>query len=282
MNPTVRSILVPTDFSDDAALAMLHGLRIAVAFRASLDVLHVEPQNDTADWHWSPDAIRALQRWGQLPAVAGPKELAALGIAARRSTATGLAADEAIFRELAAAHADLVILASHGRTGVDRWLQPSVTAPVARQAASLTLLLPRAHPGFVDADTGLVTLRRILVAVDHRPHPAPAYEAAWLFGRNLGPPELEMATLHVGTEHPETDLQRVEPGWRSFHWTEAGNPVDRIAHVAREWGADLVVAATEGRTHWLDGLRGSTVERLIDHLPAPLLVVPADWGEAPE
>jgi nucleotide-binding universal stress UspA family protein len=51
--------------------------------------------------------------------------------------------------------------------------------------------------------------------------------------------------------------------------------VDTILAVARERAADLIVMTTEGRSGFLDALRGSTTERVLRSGALPLLAVPA-------
>jgi nucleotide-binding universal stress UspA family protein len=54
-----------------------------------------------------------------------------------------------------------------------------------------------------------------------------------------------------------------------------GFPVDLITEEAAQWGADLVVVGSHGKG-WLDRLLiGSVTERLLNRLPASVLVVPA-------
>lgn len=279
LNPRIRSILVPTDFSDASVVAFDHALKIATKFNAELDVFHVEPKNDTSDWHWAPGVVDTLVRWGDLPKGATEADLAKAGIRARRTMSSGVAADEAIFQELAASHADLVVLSTHGRHGLARWLQPSVAAPVALKGASLVLLVPDGVKGFVRHNTGLAEIDRVLVPIDHRPHPAPAYDAAVLLTKAFAGEAVELATLHIGGDDlPETDLLRAPASWKVHHWLEDGIVVDRLVARADAWKPDLIVVVTEGRRNWLDAVRGSTVERLIDRgLRSPLLIVPSDW-----
>lgn len=283
LTPRIRNILVPTDFSDASVVAFDHALKLAVAFRAELDVFHVEPKNDTSDWHWAPGVVETLVRWGELPNGASPDDLAKLGVRARRTMSSGVAADEAIFREVADSHADLVVLSTHGRSGLARWLQPSVAAPVATKGAALVLLLPPGVDGFVRHNTGLAALARVLLPIDHRPHPAPGYDAAVLLTKAFAGEQVEVATIHVGGDGlPETDLLRVPENWKVHHWIEDGVVVDRVIARADAWKPDLLVVVTEGRRNWLDALRGSTVERLLARGPrCPVLIVPSDWtGES--
>lgn len=277
LHPRIRSILVPTDFSDASVVAFAHALRLALAFKAQLDVFHVEPKNDTTDWHWAPSVLETLIRWGELPAGATIADLERLGVHARRSIVSGLSAEQAIFQEIASSHADLVVLSTHGRSGLEGWLQPSVALPVAVEGAIPVLVLPPECPGFVRTNTGIGGIGRVMIAIDHRPHPAPGFDAAKLLLQLLPNPDIEIANLHVGEVLPETDLLSVPGDWKVHHWLDQGSAPDRIAARAAEWKADLVVAITEGRRNWVDNLRGSTVERLIRKVRTPLLIVPSDW-----
>jgi len=51
--------------------------------------------------------------------------------------------------------------------------------------------------------------------------------------------------------------------------------LDGILHEAAEWRADLLVVGSHGKGWGKRMLVGSVTERLINHLPASLLVVPA-------
>lgn len=276
--PQIRSILVPTDFSEEAQVAFAHALKLALAFKADLDIFHVEPHNDQSDWRWAPRVLETLIRWGVLPADATASDLDKLGIRARRTMAVGQAADAAIFNELANSHADLVVMATHGRSGLDRWVQPSVTTPLAQRGSVPVLLLPPHVRGFADVRTGEGGLERILVPIDHRPHPAPGFDAARLFAQTVPGPNVEIMTLHVGKTHPETDLLRIEPEWQLAQLTLQGNALDRITETVYRWSPDIIVTVTEGRRNFMDAVRGSTVERLFQRVRTPMLMVPAEWG----
>lgn len=276
--PPIRNILVPTDFSDDAELAFAHALRLALALEAQLDILHVEPGNVESDWHWAPRVLDTLKRWGHREAEVSATGVAAYGIRVRRTMASGVAADAAILEEIAASHADLVVLATHGRAGLERWLQPSVSEAVLRRRPVPVLLIPAGSKGFVDLASGEASLHRVLVPIDETPNPAPAFDGAIAFLRGLAGGEAQLATLHVGTGNPHVDLLEAPPGWDVFHWNASGPVVDGILGVASTWHPDLIVAVTEGRRGFLDALRGSTVERLVAAAATPVLVVPADWG----
>ena len=63
MNPSIRAIVHPTDFSDLSAAAFAHALRIALATRSKLHLVHVS-QYDAHEALAFPQARRLLVQWG--------------------------------------------------------------------------------------------------------------------------------------------------------------------------------------------------------------------------
>lgn len=59
-------------------------------------------------------------------------------------------------------------------------------------------------------------------------------------------------------------------------WTfiEEGKPSEIILKVAEEWGADLIVLGTHGRTGLSHLLMGSVAEKVVRHSTKPLLIIP--------
>jgi nucleotide-binding universal stress UspA family protein len=172
---------------------------------------------------------------------------------------------EAVAEQVQAWGVELVVLASGGRTGWAKWFLPSVAQAIARSAGVATLLL---RPGTPWPDPP--RLRRILVPVDHDPRPEPALSEAARFARALGAEDGEIRLLYAG---PVLDAPRVRPpavpGWS---WTEVVSdapPVEAILSAAA--AADLVVMASAGRRGLGDHLWGSTVERVFERCPCPLV-----------
>ena len=88
---------------------------------------------------------------------------------------------------------DLLVMATEGRTGLARLLNPSVAETVSHQTKSHTLMLPKGGRGFVDPQTGKTSLKRVLCALDpkqgpaHRPRLSKAMAAGVRWGRNGDP-----------------------------------------------------------------------------------------------
>lgn len=57
-----------------------------------------------------------------------------------------------------------------------------------------------------------------------------------------------------------------------------GKPSDEIVAAANQWGADLIVIGTHGRTGLMHMIMGSVAESVIRHSNIPVLVVPSKAG----
>jgi nucleotide-binding universal stress UspA family protein len=171
---------------------------------------------------------------------------------------------------------DLVVLAAHAHRGRMRWGEDSMSQPIAQAAAAAALFLPYGCEGFVSRADGSDSLRKVLLPIDRMPNPEPALEAARRLAWGLQCPEVEFTLLHVGG-HGDMPAVRTEErsGWTWRKETRQGEVVDTILAVARERAADLIVMTTEGRSGFLDALRGSTTERVLRSGAFPLLAVPA-------
>src|SRR6516225_10121589 len=133
----IRSIVHPTDFSDLSAAAFAHALRIALAARSKLHLLHVS-QYDANEVLAFPHAQRLLAQWGLSHADDPPWTIASkLGIEVDNIRIKLQEPTQAIVDFLSEHGSDLVVLATHGRDGVAHWLQGSVAEGVFRRSSLL-------------------------------------------------------------------------------------------------------------------------------------------------
>jgi nucleotide-binding universal stress UspA family protein len=272
-----RRILHPTDFSAASEIAFVHALRLAVAARAEIDVLHATAERTTETWTEFPGIRDTLRRWdgdgrpadpaggprahgirvGKIMAIDGDPVHAAAGFVQEHPT-------------------ELVVVATEQRRGMARWTHRSTAEPIARESGAMTLFIPGQTRGFVSWETGEVRLERILVPVDHAPSPRAAIDAVEALAKGLGVSGVTARLLHVGeaTSMPEASAPRdAACGWDVT--TRSGSPVDEIVGAAEAWAADLIVMATAGHADVLDALRGSTTERVLRLARCPVLAVPA-------
>ena len=183
--------------------------------------------------------------------------------------------------------ADLMVLATHQRNGVARWLYREVASALVSRSALPALFVPLGVDGFVDLDSGHTRLQRIVLPIDQHPHPRPAIEIlpAIVGAFHAGPVAVEL--LHVGTAAtlPRVHLPEVD-GWSWTTRVTDGDVVEGILRTAAAEAADLLVLTTQGRRGFLDALRGSITERIVRGAHCPVLTVPtllpatADGGTA--
>lgn len=222
-----------------------------------------------------PGVRKTLARWGILPANVRGEEVAKIGLRVSKILAVNSNPVESIIRRFESHPPDLIVLATHQRAGVDRWVRKPVAEPLARRSRAMTLFVPRTGRGFVDPARGDVSLKKILVPINHNPSPQGAVEIAFHFARALGGEDVQFVLLHVGSgaappsvEHPKG------PGWSFQEIARSGGTVDVILDAAAECRSDLLVLPTQDRADFLDALRGSTTERVVRGAPCPVLAVP--------
>lgn len=69
-------------------------------------------------------------------------------------------------------------------------------------------------------------------------------------------------------------ISEILKGEKIWTFVELGKPFEEILKVADEWGADLIVLGTHGRTGLSHLLMGSVAEKVIRHSTKPLFVIP--------
>ena len=276
--PFVYSVLHPSDFSEASHAAFTHALATVLYRQADLTIMHVVPQGGAVDvWTDSPPVRGTLRDWGLLqPDSPRSAVYAKLSILVSKINVRSSDPLETILEHLEQRPADLVVLATEGRQGLPRWLKPSIAEGIARRSKTMTLFVPSHVNGFVSKTDGRISLKRILVPIDHRPSPDDAVSYAMRAGVMSHELPVEITLLRIGptADWPALDLPELQScTWKKVH--RQGEPVEQIVRAAEELSADLIVMATEGAKGILGALRGSVTEKVLRRTPCCLLAVPA-------
>ncbi|HEX6649099.1 MAG TPA: universal stress protein [Pyrinomonadaceae bacterium] len=270
----IESVLHPTDFSEGSLVAFHHALKAAILAKTRLTLLHVSTEGDSK-WSQFPGVRETLERWGMLPKGSLKSAVGELGIDARKVVANESEPVEAVIRYLLKHPADLIVLSTSQRGGRIPWLGKSVAEPVMRKSAEMTLLIPGDVEGFVSGKDGSVKLNNILIPIAQTPRPEPALVTAAKFVERLNATAGTFMVLHIGTANTMPAVRFPEvAGWTWKKELRNGEVIEGIVKTAREFKADLIVLATDGRNGFLDGLRGSHSERILRYGVAPLLTIP--------
>jgi nucleotide-binding universal stress UspA family protein len=271
----IRSIVHPTDFSDLSGLAFAHALRITLATKSRLHLLHVS-QHDTGGALAFPQARRLLAQWGLSEESDSPSMIATkLGIEVHNSRVNWQEPTQGIVNFVREHSSDLIVLATQGGDGVEHWLRGSVSETVSRRSSVPTLFVAPGARGFVGQVGGDIRLRRALVPVDFSPAPEKAIRTIQRIGRLLTGADIIVHLLHVGRSAPSVNIKALNSLPLPPIMLRQGNVVKSIVDTAIEFEIDLIGMPTAGHLGILDALRGSTTERVIRHAPCPVLAVPA-------
>ena len=276
----IKVIFHPSDFTEGSEVAFAHALKIALIAKSELDILHVS-EKDPEGWSDFPGVREMLERWRVLPPNSPRNAVASIGISVRKVVMKGKNPVDAASQFLEENPTDLVVLAAHTHKGRMSWSRSKeMSRPIATASETAALFVPYGVEGFVSRADGNPNLKNILIPVDSAPGPGPAIEAATRLTWALQCPEVTFTLLHVGKtgEMPAIKTEEQE-GWTWRKLTRDGEVVDTILSTAKEVRADLIVMTTAGRDGFLDGLRGSTTERVLRGGTVPVLAIPAGMAK---
>jgi nucleotide-binding universal stress UspA family protein len=272
----LTKIFHPSDFTAGDEGAFIHAVRLALAARAELNILHANADAREVDWDDFPSVRRALEKWGMIAPGSSKEAVHDLGLDVRKVKRRSNDPVQTILEHLESREPDLVVLATHQRRGLSRWMNRPIAEPIARHSRIMTLFVPRRVVGFVSPENGVVHLENVLLPIDRAPDPQRAIDAAATLALVFQSPQVHFTLLHIGREDEWPDLELpLQPGWTMEKITANGEVLDRILTTSEEKDADLVAMATEGRDGFLDALRGSTTERVLREAKCPVLAVPA-------
>jgi nucleotide-binding universal stress UspA family protein len=250
-----------TDLSGNDEIAFEHAVVLAENSGSQLASVHARVGPDVQ--RQLPHASELLARWGR------KREVLHERIVHRCCED----ATETLLDTLVRLKPDLVVAATHARTGLERIFAGSVAEGVARNVSSPTLLLPLDGRRIVDGGTGAVHLERMLLPAGSTEEAEQTIEAAQELARLFGAENVEFVLLHVdyGPFAPEP-----EPpvGFKLTHHPANGDLHAAILETANRLDVDAVVMVTRGHDSLADVLLGSHTERILHECRRPILWVP--------
>jgi len=274
-NATRATIVHPTDFAPGDASAFAHAVAMTLASKSQLCLLQVRDEDEA--FFSQTLGLRhvrdLLVRWGKLaedtPYDRWESELdvqvSSVSVVARNAR-TG------ILEFLEDRPSNLVVLATHENKAPTRWRDVSVHQGVLRQMRTMSLFLRNDAKGFIDLDSGALTLKRVVVPIDDAVASLPAIRRIEAMLK-LVSCEASIELLHVGESAPQPTDEQGKPLDLPLIVRE-GPVVDAILALADELKADVIAMPTAGRHGLLDAVRGSTTARILDNGAWPLLAVP--------
>lgn len=84
--------------------------------------------------------------------------------------------------------------------------------------------------------------------------------------------------IHLQDESSKKLLDRISEVYEgrvpTYTYTKLGNPRDEILATAEEWGADMIILGTHGRTGFDHFISGSVSEKVARKAKCPVLIIP--------
>lgn len=297
---TIRRILCPLDFSDTSDHALTAAHRLAQQSGAELHVMHayqlpmfVDPDGAMLGGvdlrgHLTKDARAAVEERAERT-----------GATAHAHLAEGRPHVE-VKRIVEEIGADLVVLGTHGRTGLSRMLLGSVAERVVRTCPVPVITIA---PTSERCPEPLAKVRSIACPVDFSPTSDRAVEQAIAYAEQLGAEKIEL--LHVFhlpvtfetdvgplldptvlaslREQRERDLAERVEAHQGGAVAVTGRILEGMDHVALvdaldAGDYDLAIMGTHGRNFVAHLLLGSVAARVVRGAAIPVLTVrrPAD------
>ncbi len=324
-----ETILVPTDGSVPATAATHHARLVAAATGADVEVLSVVPPGGLLDSASDPrrvaeaaaeDAARVLGGGDASDHQSVRDRVAAEnedvepdsaepdppepdspepdppepdGFTVTTAVREGDPA-ETILAYARTVSADLIVMGTHGRTGVNRVVSGSVTERVTR-VSDVPVFTVRADGATPTPDTYDTVLLPTdgsdcaEAAVDHAVALAEAFDAeidvVSVVDVNTVAAQSELTNARLVLDElegqAENAIERVadrvgEAGIAGETAVIQGAPASGVMDYAEEAGVDLIVMGTHGRSGIDRFLLGSTTERLIRHASVPVVSVRGD------
>ena len=141
--PTFKNILCPVDFSSCSRNALTAATELARTSEAALTIIHVwqPPLFGAPDATIPGEVIQTMADTAEHTLADWEASARAAGIKTVTSTMVAGTPWSEIIRLVGVTHADLVVMGTHGRTGLDHALIGSVAERVVRHARCAVLVM---------------------------------------------------------------------------------------------------------------------------------------------
>ena len=272
-----HNILAPADFSDLSAHVLRYAAAIAKSCAARLTLLYANtfapPPYFTGG---ELDELESQFRASRAAARQGLRQFAeaTLGAGAgavETHVAEGLAAD-AILEYAARNGNDLIVMGTHGRSGVNRWMLGSVAERVLRASGVPVLTVRAGKPASAPLE-----IRHILCPVNDSPVARKALAVAADLAACLG---AHVTVAHVVEDGTAGSIERLCAGVEQDRREACevrelqGDAAAQIISATAERDCDLAVIGARHRAFFDSTVLGTTKVRVVRHARCPVLTVP--------
>lgn len=283
-----ENILLPFDGSDGAGAALHHAAEIAHWADATVHVFFVADTTRESVTIVETQVVDALVREGKDIVEEGEKTLSTLGVDHSSDVVQGNPAPTIVEYAERYEH-DLIVMPTHGRQGVSRYLLGSVTEKVVRLSAVPVLTTRMQHdeqltfpyeniliptdgsPGATHAAEHGLSLASTLDATVH----ALSVVEPVLLGLDVGSTISEREREQAATDAIDDLVSRAETHGvtDTVRHIERGTPIEVILDTIGSSDIHVVVLGTAGRRGADRILLGSVAEKTVRSAPVPAITV---------
>jgi nucleotide-binding universal stress UspA family protein len=291
----IKRILVPLDFSEFSNKALEFTLALATKGKTTISLLHVVVlfQDDI-------DEEERLQQYEELTKTreenvknqmeSSKKKVKRKGVTVESIIVRGISAADTILEYIDSSSFDLIVMGTHGRTGLKHLLLGSVSEKIVRLSAISVLTVHRSIKNF--------HIKKVLVPIDFSVHSKEAADHAILVATEF---KAKIQFIHVIEQdiHPsfyasgidsifqiDTDLKdrviqnlkefladQLNPSLQYTFIVKEGKAHKEIVETAKDLKSDMIVIATHGLSGLDYFLLGSTAEKVVRWANCPVLTV---------
>jgi nucleotide-binding universal stress UspA family protein len=287
-----KKILVPVDFSEFSDMAVEYAMFFGEKFRANITLLHT-----VLLFEEDIDEEEHLKNYEKIIQKKENQRAKKLNLHRDKGKNRGLQVDSVLLRDLSAADSildyvsdtdyDLIIMGTHGRTGLIQWISGSVAEKVVRFSPIPVLTIHK--------DFSMTRIDRILVPVDFSKHSKIAVQKGIAIANEF---KADIKFVHVVEQeaHPEFYTISFDPILKANpqlkdHIVNSlkkltglgedkakfvvleGSVTEELKKYAQENETDIIVMPTRGMSELEHIVLGSTTERMVRVAPCPVLTV---------
>lgn len=296
-----KHVIVPIDFSKTSREALPYAYKIALAYGSKITLLHAvtiheyDPYTTKEGFPSSDELYESIKSSAEsyCEGIIDKASEEYKNLEIEKVTSRGISAYEVITGFAKENNADLIVMATHGRSGLSNVMLGSVTEKVIQTAPCPVLVVKKPK----HADLQKLLFNNILVPTDFSDSSQKAMELAIGIAQKYNAHITLMHAVDVrflptyyaaGVESifdldPDVKPRiqaRLEAFLQSFDLTDVrvttyvtdGSSHSEIVKTAQSRQHDLIVMSTRGHDEIADYLVGSTTDRVIKRAPCPVFV----------
>jgi nucleotide-binding universal stress UspA family protein len=187
---------------------------------------------------------------------------------------------------------DIIVMGTHGLSGIKRFLMGSITERVVRESPVPVFTIRQKVHDFIEVqNTEIIPkLKRVVCPCDLKPTSRPAFEVAVSLADCF---KAELTVLHIQEEGKAKAVDEIQEQINAILGdihrqpcpveikVRQGNSAEEIVKQVIEYQEDIVVLGAVHKSFLEDSFLGRTTELVMRHAPVPIFITPIYQGTNP-